>query len=238
MAGEEDQPDNPKNPPENPLKSLYDSLGGNRQESPFADTPDFRRGFEDYHLLLRYREDIGPLGGRNPKKHWPNNDLHSGEYYTKGFIVSDRPMDMKVPADTPEEYARQAGDFYLKLKEYIEEGKPVTFGHRLTSVLWRKSLTPRGPEERVLFDEKELESIRKHMIGFGKAALDEGDIEVALLSFESVGALEDSQVMKAVEEIVRDGGKDMKEDFRKTMQAIEERKAQRSQSAAKSTVTK
>lgn len=71
MAGEGEQPTSPSG--DNPLKNLYDSLGGSKTESPFTDNPDFRQGFEDYHLLLKNREDIGPVGGHHPKKHWPNN---------------------------------------------------------------------------------------------------------------------------------------------------------------------
>ncbi len=237
MAGEGEQPTGPSG--DNPLRKLYDSLGGHRLESPFVETPEFRQGFEDYHLLLRYRENIGPVGGRNPKGKYPNNDLHPGEHYTKGIKLRNyREATMHVPADTPLDYATSVSGFIPYVSDLLNQGKSIRLG--INTLYHRKqqlgesprTVSKSSPELNVLLATKEdLEGIRKHMIGFGKAALDEGDIKVALLSFQAAGALDDKQVAKVVEEVVRDGGKDMKEEFRKTTQVIQDGRTYSNQSS-------
>lgn len=218
----------------NPLKNLYESLGGSKVESVFTSTPEFKQGFDDYHLLLKHREDIGSTGGKNPKKTWPNNDLHPGQYYTQGINLRNRgEVTMRVPGDNTEEYATSVGEFVPAVSDLLKQGKSIRFGITALSNKFLKHQSPwnvstLSPEHKRKFvTEEDLAETRRHMIGFGKAALDEGDVKVALLSFEAAGILDNPQVTKAVEEIVRDGGTEVKEAFRKTMQVIEEKRSQK-----------
>lgn len=196
------------------LRQLYEQLGGERGEFPHDYKPEFQQGAADYVAL---------------KEHGKVADGKTGELYVKGLRVLGGYVYMTVPASTPEDYVNKVGNFLARANNLVNmPGSEWVFGTN-TLLMGSQELEEKikqkaaytAPEARPQVDSgKELAAIKIQMTGFGKAALGAGDIRVALLAFETGSALGNLRVVEAIEKIVSEGDKRIKDDFIRAMREI------------------
>lgn len=165
-----------------PIEAAQPSQPTEVSKFPHEKTPPFTRGQIDYDMITFNSGSVNP---------------QTGERHTQGieFFPGKR---LWIGGKTPEDYAKAARQLNKSLRGVFERNPQaeLPFVDNLPRLvnqpdkldeLSRKST----PTSLSLSD---LSKIGIHMTGFGKAALDKGDLRTAIIAFDTAGALKNPQI--------------------------------------------
>lgn len=153
---------------------------------PFSDFPQFKEGANEYHSLVAHHGSV---------------NSRTGEEFTKGLSVCSGQKHIWVLAKEPEEYSTNVRKLLEIVEPILNQGKVIRADFNLPIILAHSELIndliQSSPGINTL-NLTDLTSIRIQMMGFGKAALDAGDLRTAILAFDTAKALKNPQIRSAV----------------------------------------